>query len=214
MEDKFVKKGYFAYQFRVDLRHTDRDYVSKFRKLYAVKYYIIGEETSPLGKEHFQCILWFETKISTTKLRNWWKGKTLETKQPVSLVSAKKIKNLAKYTMKDSNYITNLSIEDIEKIGKWKINDKVNWNKELDLHAQQIKDKIKDMPDDDQYIKYTGHNTFTYAQPDISSATYRFVDELLDFYRLHNKRPNRNTIQYLCWKYQIITNFHIISKWF
>jgi len=209
MEDKCIKKGYFAYQFRVDLRHTDRDYVSKFKKLYQVKYYIIGEETSPLGKEHFQCILWFETKISQSKLRNWWKGKTLETKQPVSLVSARKIKNLAKYTMKDKNYSTNLSIEDINKIGQWKVNDSVSWLKMLEEHAKDIK-----VSNEDTHVVQVGYDTYKYNEPHITSSTYSFVGQLLDFYRLHNKRPNRNTIQYLCWKYHIISNNMIINKWF
>ncbi len=53
------------------------------------------------------------------KLRNWWKGKTSDTKQPVSFTSAKKITSLSKYVKKDNNFVTNLHLEEIKKIGLW-----------------------------------------------------------------------------------------------
>ena len=119
MEDKIIKPGLYAYQFRVDISLSKLDKVEEFINKYQVVHYIVGAETSNQGKEHFQCILWFSQKVNTTKLRNWWNGKTTNTKQPVSLTSAKKIKNLAKYTKKDKNFITNLTKEDIVKIGEW-----------------------------------------------------------------------------------------------
>ncbi len=96
MEDTVVKLDHYAYSFRVDISIADGlTKVMEFLVKYNCKYYIVGAETSSSGKEHFQCILWFDQKIDTTKLRNWWKGKTSKTKQPVSLTSAKKNRKLS-----------------------------------------------------------------------------------------------------------------------
>ena len=209
MEDKYVKPGLYAYSFRVDLSHTKTNIVHEFMKRYNVECYIIGLEISDLGKEHFQCILWFQSRINQSKLRNWWKGKTADTKQPVSFTSAKKIKNLAKYTMKDKNFQTNLSSEELDNIGKWeKKLEKHQWSKQLDEYAEYVRDKMGDYVDPLVQVSYN-----SYASSG-SAKMYDFISEILDFYRLHSKRPNRSTIQYLCWKYMIITNNEIISKWF
>jgi len=71
MEDTLVKPGHMAYQFRVDINpKVGVILLKEWMKKYDVKYYICGEEVSDQGKPHFQCVLWFETKVSTTKLRN------------------------------------------------------------------------------------------------------------------------------------------------
>ncbi len=208
MEDNIVKPGLYAYSFRVDLPHDKITKVLEFIKRYETQYYIVGQETSDLGKPHFQCILWYDKKINQSKLRNWWKGKTLETKQPCSLVTAKKIKNLAKYTMKDENFITNLSEEEINKIGKWnKKLEAVEWSIELDKYAEYI----RDVTDGYDCKVPVGWDTYT-TSPE--PRMIEFMSCMLDFYKVHSKRPNRNTLQYLAWKYGIISNDFIISKWF
>ena len=201
MEDKVVKPGLYAYQFRVDLPiDSGLTKVVEFCQKYNVKHYIIGAEVSSLGKPHFQCILWFESKINTSKLRNWWKGKTAKTDQPVSLTSAKKIKNLAKYTMKDKNFTTNLTKEELKLIGKWSPKVKAaDWSELLDKHAKEFNHDI-----------YIGNNCAYYE----SSPMYSFISYMLDFYKSNDKRPSRATLQYLAWKHGHMTNNYLIQKWF
>ncbi len=201
MEDKVVKPGLFAYQFRVDISiDSGLTRVMEFMKKYNVKYYIVGAEVSSLGKHHFQCILWFESKVNASKLRNWWKGKTDKTDQPVSLTSAKKVKNLAKYTMKEKNFTTNLDPEEIKLIGKWAPKVKAaEWSTLLDAHAKEF--------DHDNYI---GNNCAFYE----SSPMYSFLSYMLDFYKSNDKRPSRATLQYLAWKHGYMDNNYLIQKWF
>ncbi len=206
MEDKVVKPGYYAYQFRVDVSHHEGlTRVMEFLKKYDVSYYIVGAEISDLGKEHFQSILWFKSKQNTTKLRNWWKGKTAETAQAVSCTSARKIKSLAKYTMKDSNFITNLTPEEVKNIGRWekKIQD-AEWAEKLDEYAKKF------VYDGTNQVQ-TGYDTYGYS---IEPALNAFLSYMLDFYRASYKRPSRATLQYLAWKHGYMNNNYLISKWF
>ncbi len=210
MEDTIIKPGTYAYQFRVDVdNNSDMSQMMAFLKKYDVKHYIIGAETSTLGKQHFQCILWFADKINTTKLRNWWKGKTSSTNQPVSLTSAKKIKSLAKYASKEKNFITNLTTEEMSKIGQWSPKVKADeWNKLLDEHAKKFDpsnvDKYDTVGDDNYKVHYYNDNAVMYA----------FLYYLLDFYKANNKRPSRATLQYTAWKHGHMTNRFLIKQWF
>lgn len=203
MEDTIVKPGHWAYQFRVDLLITKPSYrlIMEFLHKYGIKYYIVAEEISALGKEHFQCILWSPIEQNTTKLRNWWKGKTSDTAQPVSITSAKKIKSLAKYTMKDYHFTTNLTKDEIKLIGKWekKLIKKL-WKTLLFQTAQ----------DYEPPSPITGSYTQSYH----TAILYDFMNTLLDLHKLHNKRPARSTLNYLAWKYGYITNISMIDKWF
>lgn len=198
MEDTIVKPGHIAYQFRVDVDNTNGlTLVMTFMKKYDVQYYICGAETSDNNKSHFQCILWFKNAVNTTKLRNWWKGKTLETKQPVSLTSAKKIKSLSAYTMKENNFITNLTKEELGMIPQWKKkNEKIAWASALDEHCKKFKTTSYDHVEGNDYM------------------THEFFSYILDYYKSNFKRPSRATIQYLAWKHGYISNNYLISKWF
>ncbi len=201
MEDKIVKPGYVAYQFRVDLdTENGLTKVMEFMKKYDVEYYICGAEKSENNKQHFQCILWFKSAVNTTKLRNWWKGKTLNTKQPVSLTSAKKIQSLAKYTMKEKNFITNLTKEELEKIGQWTTaNRRRSWVDALDEYAK----------------KFPERENFSYVEASGSDyVTREFFCYMLDYYKANYKRPSRATLQYLAWKHGYISNNYLINKWF
>lgn len=207
MEDTIIKPGTFAYQFRVDVEdNCDLTQMMTFMQKYDVKHYIVGAETSTSGKQHFQCILWFDTKINTTKLRNWWKGKTSSTNQPVSMTSAKKIRSLGKYASKDKNFITNLSKEEMSKIGQWSPKKKADeWNKLLDVHAK----------------KFDASNVETYHQVSYDTHAWNpkavmhaFMDYMLDYYKANNKRPHRATLQYIAWKHGHMSNKFLISSWF
>lgn len=208
MEDTVIKPGLYAYSFRVDLElDTGLTRIMEFIKKYDVKHYIVGAEISNLGKQHFQSILWFDQKINSAKLRNWWTGKTLATKQPVSLTSAKKIKNLGKYTMKDKNYITNLSKEEISLIGKWSPRVKAaDWSRILDEHAKKF-----DSSNVEMYTKPTEYGQYAY---NTDAPLIAFLAYMLDFYKANDKRPSRATLQYLAWKHGHMNNYYLIHKWF
>ncbi len=222
MEDTLVKPGMYAYQFRVDISHNEGlTAVMLFKKHYDVKFYIIGAETSDTGKEHFQCILWFETKINATKLRNWWKGKTSKTKQPVSLTSAKKIQSLAKYTMKEKKWMTNLTPDEVNSIGKWSQKlKKVQWAEALDEHAKAY------APDKESPFWISACNmcqlnpeyaSYSYGEGGTDTtriAMYSFLEYMLDFYKQNQKRPARASLQYLAWKHGYMTNSSLIRQWF
>ena len=209
MEDKEIKPGFYAYSFRVDIAHdTGLPRIMEFIKKYDVQFYICGAETSDLGKKHFQCILWFKSKQNATKLRNWWSGKTSETKQPVSLTSAKKIKNLGKYAMKDKNFTTNLTKEEISAIGKWspKVKQK-EWTDMLEEHAKKF-DPVECEVETYHQVSF---NTQAYNPDAVLCA---FLSYMLDYYMLKNKRPSRVTLQYLAWKHGHMKNSYLIQKWF
>ncbi len=209
MEDKEVKPGHIAYQFRVDIDITNGlTRVMEFLQKYNVSYYIVGAEVSDLGKQHFQSILWFKEKQNTTKLRNWWKGKADETNQPVSMTSAKKIKNLAKYTMKEHNFITNLTPEEVKLIGKWdkKVKD-AEWTIKLDEHCKKFQSDYVET----NTVVQTGWDTYNTSERPPMVA---FLSYLLDFYKANYRRPSRATLQYLAWKHGYMSNDYLIEKWF
>ncbi len=173
MEDKVVCKGLFAYQFRVDLSgcpQSTAEIMTFLNKFEFVKYlgeFEFGEETK---KPHYQMCIWRETPFATsseqTKARNYWRGKTCKTKQPVSLTSAKKIANLCAYCQKDekevlkvekqpkmTNYfqhLCNLSKEERKAIPQWqsknalKLNKREIFNSTLKsvIHTSQNLDKF------------------------------------------------------------------------
>lgn len=207
MEDKYVKPGLYAYQFRVDVENiTEYTTIFEFIQKYDCKNYIIGAEVSELEKPHFQCILWFATKINATKLRNWWKGRTSSTKQPVSMTSAKKIKSLGKYCSKDQNYVTNLTKEEMKLIGKWDVKlQNAEWAIQLDEFAKKFDSSNVDT------FSQKGYDTYAYNP---KAALYAFIAYLLDYYKANNRRPSRATLQYLAWKHGHLTNSLLISQWF
>ena len=196
MEDTKVFPGLFAYQFRVDI-HEDNTILNDFMEHYNVKYFICGHEISDNNKPHYQCILWFDKKQDSSKLRNWWKGKTLPTKQPVSFTSAKKITSLSKYTMKDGNYLTNLQQQQINDIGKWKKSLKFQeWNDKLEAEIKRW--QIEQQQEECAYCHYFEG----------------FVLHVLQYYKDNKRRPNRNTIIYNAWKHGYLTNKTLYYQWF
>jgi len=201
MEDTIIKKGYYAYQLRVDLPTTDDDTIQQWITKYNAAYWIIGKEVSSLGKPHIQCIIWFEEKQQMPKLRNWWKGKTLDTKQPVSFTSAKKITSLAKYTKKDNNFITNLHPEEIIKIGLWntKKQKKERFMVKLYEYAHTMEYEVVTEPGD----------IYTCSHTHPKMTTTEFLCKLLEFYRKEKVRPAKSTLCYLLWREKYWNN----EKW-
>lgn len=182
MEDTLICKSYYAYQFRVDIAHSKALIkFTQWRDKYDCSFYLAGLETSEKHKEHLQAIVWFATTVNTVKLRNWWIGKTTDTKQPVSLTSAKKVKSLAAYCSKDKNYYTNLDQTQLALIPKWK---------------PILKDK-------------TFHDLIHTTIQNSSSLCldkYEIGEIILDLYKVHDKMVTRNRVLTLLWKYNYISN--------
>jgi len=194
MEDTIVLKGHFAYMLRVDIDHDEAfPLFNKWKDKYKCTHWIVGLEFgSETGKPHIQGIVWFECLQSMTKLRNYFRNKFPSTCPPgsVAFTSAKKIQNLSKYCMKDGVYKTNLSPSQIESIGKWNVGEGSDYKFINDLY-----DHIEGL-----FKKRTDQGQHGYGEEEM-------VYLLLDFYRLKEKRPNKRTIDYLLWKYHIVSNY-------
>ncbi len=188
MEDTICKKGFYAYMLRVDVDHDKAiKLFSTWREKYNCAYWIIGlEHGDQTGKQHIQGIVWFESLQKMDKLRNWFRDKVNKTTQPVAFTSAKKITNLAKYCLKDGNYETNLTKDEIEKIGKWNVGDGSDYKFMNELY--KYCDKLQ---------KLTGEDHLYQRE---------FVYKLLDFYQLKGKRPSKSTMDYILFKYRYVTN--------
>ncbi len=159
MEDITVCKGLYAYQFRVDISGNSQSTaeIKEFLDKYLFVKYVGQFELSDKHKPHFQMCLWRETPLEPkecTKARNWWRGKTLKTKQPVSLTSAKKIKSLVSYCQKGEKqpkigeyfqHFNNLSKEEQELIPKWETKTRHKLNK-----RELFKSTLKSMSDTSQ----------------------------------------------------------------
>lgn len=203
MKDNVVKLGYYAYMLRVDILDDFSSAIKLFhewKNKYACVYYIVGQEVSKLGKKHLQSIVWFETEINDKpKLRNWWLKRSAKTKQAVAFTSAKKVQNLAKYSKKDDNYITNLHEEELKKIGKWETPEKLrkNWSEKLENYATGITKEVKQYGLDQSEIKR------------------QVLISILEFYRKNKRRPHRTTIQYLVWKLELNENpdYSLLQDW-
>ncbi|AXQ65949.1 MAG: replication protein [Circoviridae sp.] len=155
MEDTIVCKGLYAYQFRVDISGNPQSTaeIRKFLEIYKFKKYVGQYEISGKNKPHYQMCLWRETPFTPseqTKARNYWRGKTSKTKQPVSLTNAKKIKSLAAYCQKVEKqlkmtdffqHFNNLSKEEKMQIPKWESKTAVKQNKR-DIYKSTLKNVV------------------------------------------------------------------------
>lgn len=155
MEDTIVCKGLYAYQFRVDISGNPQSTaeIRKFFEIYQFTKYVGQYEISGKNKPHYQMCLWRETPFTPseqTKARNYWRGKTLKTKQPVSLTNAKKIKSLAAYCQKVEKqlkmtdffqHFNNLSKEEKMQIPKWESKTAVKQNKR-DIYKSTLKNVV------------------------------------------------------------------------
>lgn len=220
MKDNIVKLGYYAYMLRVDVLNDFNEAVQWFhewKQKYDCVYYIVGQEISKEGKPHLQSVVWFENEImNKPKLRNWWKTRSANTKQSVAFTSAKKIQNLAKYSKKDNNYITNLHNEEIKKIGNWETPAKARaeWSEKLQTYAESVAKEIKENMEGYDSTVQVGYDTYKYHEPD-NFVKEQVLIKVLEFYRINNKRPNRNTLQYLVWKLELSTqpDVDLLKKW-
>ena len=110
--------------------------------------------------------------------------------------------------MKESNFITNLTPEEVKSIGKWdkKVKD-AEWAMKLDEYCKKYQD---DYADTDVTVQ-TGYNTWGVSS---RPRLVAFLSYLLDFYKVNYRRPSRATLQYLAWKHGYMSNDYLIEKWF
>lgn len=219
MEDTLVKVGMFAYQLRVDT--SDNIVMEQWLKRYEPSWYLYGIEISAKGKPHVQGIVWFAEKQQMAKLRNYFKGKTLNTKQPVSFTKAKKVQSLIKYCSKDGNVYTNLSKKDLEALGTWqdKDNIKKEFKDKLYAYAESIafkKHKVTESHKDYAVINDYYENDLKEYEIDTPSAEEHreFCTKVFDFYRLYDRFPVRRVILSLLFKYNYTTSDELYRNWF
>ncbi len=219
MEDTLVKVGMFAYQLRVDC--SDNQYMEKWLKHYECPWYLYGQEISPAGKPHIQAIVWFASQVQMAKLRNWWKGKTLNTKQPVSFTKAKRVQSLIKYCSKDGKVNTNLSENDLKLIGSWqdKKDIKKQFRDKLYAYAESIAFKPYTVTEEQPEYKTINdyyENDLKEYEIDLPNYDERreFVVKIFDFYRLHDRFPVRRVVDSLLFKHNYMTSENLYSKWF
>lgn len=148
--DTVIIPNHYAYQFRVDLSGNQQSTaeIKRFLDKYDFnKYHGMFELGEKTGKAHYQMIIWRSAELSTyekTKCRNYWRGKTLLTKQPVSLTSARKLESLASYCQKGELVdlkLSNLTEEEQELIPKW-VTKKAKKLSKRDLFDSTLKSMI------------------------------------------------------------------------
>lgn len=201
MEDTTVFPGYYAYMLRVDISlNLIESSFKSFREKYKPYKFIIGAEYGTMtNKEHIQGILWFESKICNSSVRQYWKKLNKAThKNSVAITSAKKIQNLAKYCMKDCDFVTNLTDEERNKIGTWIQGE----------NTYQFKQLLYEYCKNWEYIPsdVTDHQT--------NLPIRHFINAVLEFYRKHDKKPNKNQMDYILWRYKYTCNYTLINKWY
>lgn len=199
MQDTIIIPGMYAYQLRIDIDSPEKfneNYLA-FISHHKIANYLGKIETAPKTlKLHFQSIFWTEQKLqSLPKIRNWWKPRSSNTAQPVSLTSAKKIVSLASYTQKDKGkMLTNLTDEQLFLIPKWNPNG---------LKKTQRERFIKNVEEAYRLRNYDGHVQYL----DTGYSAIAFYEMVNNQYYLVYDRPllHRNTYISLAYKYQIIS---------
>jgi hypothetical protein len=217
MEDTIVLKQHYIYMFRLDLGYeiidvkpklinplgfetvnptqklinTPDKLIKSFEK-YNVANWVgkieVGKETEKL---HYQMAIWFEhkqTKNEINAFRKYWSDRLGS--HTCAIKSGRKIRSLVSYSTKEhGKLITNLPAIVLARIPKWKNKtaEAVCWN-----------DKIEEYIEDND-LKNSGREAFAY--------------KLLEFYKLHNKRPTRTNIQFLLWRYEKINSFQLLIDW-
>ena len=121
-------------------------------------------------------------------MRKYWTDRL--GKGTCAIKSAKKIESLCGYSTKSiGKSITNLPPQVLTRIPKWKNKtaEKINFQEALA-----------------EYIKVNDLAVYNKRE---------FCIRVLDFYREHNRRPLRNNIQYLMWKYEVISSSDLVTEW-
>lgn len=100
------------------------------------KYYLLGREKSPSGKDHLQCFVISDPELELNdknRIRAYIKkhfsyDRRIRGNNPVALTKAKNPDRLYKYCIKDGNIMTNIPTEIIKIIERYAI-DKIHDNK-------------------------------------------------------------------------------------
>lgn len=118
MEDnknKFI--GFMAH-----LSITEYDYLEEVLQEYDCGYYLIGYEAEPYNHYHFLCQMSlsnyhnFTKRVFTTKYKLRGKAIKGHSRQYGKIKEIHDIEKLKSYTIKDGNYRSNMSEEDVKKI--------------------------------------------------------------------------------------------------
>jgi len=199
MEDTVVLKQHYIYMFRLDLgtkpstaSYTVQENLIKYFEKYDICNWVgkleNGDKTNKL---HYQMAIWSEHKKNKGQIvcmRKYWSDRLGPA--TCAIKSGKKIKSLVSYSTKDDgDVITNLPAIVLARIPKWKNKtaDAAAWNEKIDNFIE------------DNDLKNDCKTAFGY--------------KLMEFYKLHNKRPTRANIQYLMWSHNKIGSAQLLLDW-
>lgn len=218
MEDTIVKVGYYAYSLRVDTK--EKKLVDNWLQFYKVDYFLYGQEEGKLtGKHHIQGIVWFKEKLEVKevrKLRQWFLGKTLKTKQPVSFTICRKPESLLKYCQKDEKVTTNLTHEERKRFGEWKSKEQLQKQFRDSLRAYAKIIAFKSQPciiTNKKINNYYEDDLETHTEPS-SYDRREFCIKIIEFYRQNKRYPNKRMINSLLFEYQYMNNDEIYNNMF
>lgn len=156
MEDNIICPGLIMYHLRCDNEHAyfkQNNFVQKLVQLYNVKKYLLGNE---IGKEtkkpHIQGAVWFskiQLKKDLAKIRAFLNSHRIVGKNHYAFTEAKNPRSLSKYAKKEGDYIHNLSDQEFDRIGDWKVKEKDEKYNNLKKQLKQIivKYHVNGMPE-------------------------------------------------------------------
>jgi hypothetical protein len=191
--DTISDDSYYMLMFRMDIvgeleGATDPEYdIKRFVKKYPeiVKYYGKIELGETTSKKHYQMVLWTTYKTTTKDKNKLRKYWTDKFGKGTCAITDARKKTLPSYCNKDEGQlITNLTREEKERIPKW-----VKTEEKKLSFEKQI----------DRLASGRNKEQFAYA--------------ILELCREHNRRPNRNMINYYLWKHRLIDNVDILMDW-
>jgi hypothetical protein len=167
MENKeLLGEKLYVYQHRIDASHDKgKEIVDHCRSHDECKYYLFAKEKKSCGMNHFQGIVFLTKPLATSNERMKWSNvktrKWVYThKNSVSFTIAKNPRNLAKYCNDKEHLgiITNLSSDQLERIGKWQSIQQIKMTKRQ-KDDQALKEKMSTMID-----KFDNPNYICYQQ--------------------------------------------------
>jgi hypothetical protein len=226
MEDKHIFKGEYCYSFRLDVDWSDPQIVttveSKLQEYFTR--YRLSNENKKDGTKHFQGILWRNTvlgKSEPQQIRTYFKQTFKLEKGGHSLVSAKKIKSLAKYCNdKEGKGYIDFGISGDVDFGQWQ-------NKEAE--KEKLKDKFRkaliecefktnlenledyEVEETHMYNKYTKtHSSWT--EPNLLDMKKHMVYQILEFAitkiwtkDVKTRPPPLSTLLHICYQEGVLT---------
>lgn len=182
----------YVYQHRIDAPHNVGDKLVKHCKEHSeCKYYLFAKEQKKDGTQHYQGIVFLSKPLVTTKERMSWSNvKTrkwvYQHRNSVSFTKAKNPASLAKYcnNKEELGIITNLSEEQLAKIGAWQPIEKIK--------------KSRRQKEDDELKHQMEKNISQYGNKDYICYQQVMEDLALIAYDVYERPPPMRSLVITC----------------